>query len=59
LPSFDGKNHLHMDSPLSSQEIIDWTRRYTYATWRQQKGWTPLLVVDAEGCYFTDATGRL
>ncbi|PWT88763.1 MAG: aspartate aminotransferase family protein, partial [Acidobacteria bacterium] len=47
-----------MDRPLSPQEIVEWTRRYTYATWRQQKGWTPLHIVDAEGCYFTDANGK-
>ena len=45
---FEAKNQLQMDTPLSSQEIVDWTRRYTYATWRQQKGWTPLHVVDAK-----------
>lgn len=47
-----------MNTPLSSQEIVEWTRHYTYATWRQQKGWTPLHIVDAEGCYFTDASGK-
>jgi taurine---2-oxoglutarate transaminase len=47
-----------MDTPLSSHEIIDYTRRYTYGTWRYQKGWTPLHIVDADGCYFTDANGK-
>jgi taurine--2-oxoglutarate transaminase len=32
--------------------------RYTYGTWRFQKGWKPLHIVDAEGCYFTDSSGR-
>ena len=40
---------------LSVQEI---TSRYTYGTWRFQKNWKPLHVVDAEGCYFTDASGK-
>jgi taurine--2-oxoglutarate transaminase len=47
-----------MEPPLSSQEIVDWTQRYTYGTWRHQKGWLPLHVVDAEGCYFTDGNGK-
>ncbi len=34
------------------------TRQYTYGTWRQQKGWMPREIVDAEGCYFVDAAGN-
>jgi taurine---2-oxoglutarate transaminase len=34
------------------------TAQYTYGTWRKQGGWKPLHVVDAEGCYFTDASGK-
>lgn len=33
------------------------TREYNYGTWRKQKGWTPKMIVSAEGCYFTDAEG--
>ncbi|HTP79073.1 MAG TPA: aspartate aminotransferase family protein [Bacteroidota bacterium] len=47
-----------MASSLTSQEITDITARNTYGTWRFQKGWKPLHVVDAEGCYFTDAAGK-
>ncbi len=43
---------------LSSQEITDITAKYTYGTWRYQKNWKPLHIVDAEGCYFTDAAGK-
>lgn len=43
---------------LTSQEITDLTARYTYGTWRYQKGWKPLHVADAEGCYFTDGNGK-
>ena len=32
--------------------------RYTYGTWRFQKGWTPLHIVNAQGCHFTDSSGR-
>jgi taurine--2-oxoglutarate transaminase len=34
------------------------TRKYTYGTWRVQKGWAPREIVSAEGCYFTDASGQ-
>lgn len=47
-----------MPSSLSSQEITDLTAQYTYGTWRFQKGWKPLHVVDAEGCYFIDGNGK-
>ncbi len=47
-----------MSSKLTSQEITDLTARYTYGTWRFQKGWKPLHIVDAEGCYFTDSSGK-
>lgn len=45
-------------SKLTSQEITDLTARYTYGTWRYQKGWKPLHVADAEGCYFIDGSGK-
>ena len=43
---------------LSSQEVSDWTRRLNYGTWRYQKNWSPLHIVDAEGCYFIDGAGK-
>lgn len=43
---------------MTSQEISDLTARYTYGTWRYQKGWKPLHVTDAEGCYFIDGSGK-
>src|SRR5438132_776802 len=47
-----------MKTDVSKQEVIDITARFTYKTWSRQKGWKPLHIVDAEGCYFTDSTGR-
>lgn len=47
-----------MNSTLTSDEISDLTARYTYGTWRYQKGWKPLHVADADGCYFTDGNGK-
>jgi taurine--2-oxoglutarate transaminase len=43
---------------MTSQEISDLTARYTYGTWRYQKGWKPLHVADAEGCSFIDGNGK-
>ncbi len=47
-----------MPETLSSQDVVRWTRETNYGTWRFQKSWNPLHVVDAEGCYFTDAAGK-
>jgi len=43
---------------LSSQEVVDTTRQFNFGTWRYQKGWSPLHIVDAEGCHFTDSSGK-
>ena len=47
-----------MPEVLSSQEIVRRTRELNYGTWRYQRNWNPLHIVDAEGCYFTDADGK-
>ncbi|MDP9161447.1 MAG: aspartate aminotransferase family protein [Acidobacteriota bacterium] len=47
-----------MSDQLTSQEVRAVTSKYTYGTWRKQKGWNPLHVVDAEDCHFTDADGK-
>ncbi len=41
-----------------SQDVSELTAKYTFGTWRFQKGWKPLHIVDAEGCYFIDANGK-
>lgn len=43
---------------MTPQEVQETTSRHTYGTWRFQKGWKPLHVVDAEGSTFTDAAGK-
>jgi len=43
---------------MTSEEIVKITSDHTYGTWRYQKGWKPLHIIDAEGCYFTDSTGK-
>ena len=47
-----------MSESLTSAQIIETTKKLNYGTWRFQKGWNPLHVVDAEGCYFIDANGK-
>ena len=49
---------------MTSEEVVAWTKKLNYGTWKYQKSWNPLHVVDAEGCYFTrwqreNATGFL
>jgi len=47
------------ESPsLTSAEVVDLTRKLNYGTWRFQKNWNPIHIVDAEGCYFTDSNGK-
>jgi len=43
---------------LSSAQVKELTARLTYGTWRRQKGWAPLEVVDAEDCHFIDGEGK-
>ena len=43
---------------LSSREVVDLTRQFNFGTWRRQRNWAPLHVVDAEGCEFIDSTGK-
>src|SRR5271168_3433931 len=43
---------------LTSQQVVDLTRQHNYGTWRFQKNWNPMHIVDAEGCYIIDANGN-
>jgi taurine--2-oxoglutarate transaminase len=47
-----------MSASLSTSEVSELTSQHTYGTWRLQKGWKPLHVADAEGCYFVDGNGK-
>src|SRR5580765_4202348 len=47
-----------IDGIMSEQNISDITAQLTYGTWRYQKNWKPLHIVDAEGVYFFDAAGK-
>lgn len=43
---------------FTSEEISAITRQTNYMAWRVQKGWKPLHIVDAEGCWLTDGAGK-
>jgi taurine---2-oxoglutarate transaminase len=43
---------------MTSEEIVDLTRRLNYGTWRFQKSWNPVHIADAEGCYIIDGAGK-
>src|SRR5450432_1695963 len=47
-----------LSAGLTSQQVVDLTRTLNYGTWRFQKNWNPMHVVDAEGCFFTDGAGK-
>ena len=39
-------------------DISELTQKYTYGTWRPQRGWKPINVTKAEGVYFWDGAGK-
>ncbi len=45
-------------SKLTSQEVVEITRSTNYGTWRFQKSWNPLHIVDAKDCTITDGAGK-
>lgn len=40
------------------EDVVEVSRRHTFGTWRIQKAWKPVNIVSAEGCYFTDSSGK-
>ena len=45
-------------APLSSAEVVEITRRTNFGTWRYQKSWNPMHIVDAKDCTITDGAGK-
>lgn len=41
-----------------ADSISEIVAKHTYGTWRAQRGWKPLNVTKAEGCYFWDESGK-
>jgi taurine---2-oxoglutarate transaminase len=46
------------EGELTSQQVVELTKKLNYGTWRFQKGWNPMHLADAEGCWFTDGNGK-
>lgn len=49
---------LPFGNPMTSEEVVQITKDSNYGTWRFQKGWSPMHIVDAEGCYISDSNGK-
>jgi len=47
-----------VDITLTADQVATITRQTNYGTWRFQKTWKPLPIVDAEGCWFIDGAGK-
>ena len=47
-----------LSKTLTPEQISTITRETNYGTWRFQKGWKPMYIADAEGCWFIDGAGR-
>jgi taurine--2-oxoglutarate transaminase len=45
-------------SELTSKQVVDTIRSTNYGTWRFQRSWNPLHIVDAKDCTITDAAGK-
>jgi len=39
---------LEQKASMTSDEVVQITRETNYGTWRFQKGWTPMHIVDAQ-----------
>ena len=44
--------------PLSAEEIVEWSKRYTLYDWAAQSRVSPIPVARAKGCYFYDPDGK-
>lgn len=45
-------------SELTTQEVVDIVRNTNYGTWRYQKNWSPIHIVDAKDCTIIDGNGK-
>ena len=43
---------------LTTQEVVAITRETNFGTWRFQRAWNPLHIVDAKDCTITDGAGK-
>ena len=45
-------------STLSSQQVVEITKRTNFGTWRFQKSWNPMHIADAKDCNIFDGAGK-
>ncbi len=45
-------------STLTTQEVVAIIKETNFGTWRYQRAWNPLHIVDAQDCTITDASGK-
>ncbi|NYF79062.1 aspartate aminotransferase family protein [Granulicella arctica] len=43
---------------MTTEEICDITRKHNYGTWRYQKAWKPIQMVDAQDSHIIDGNGK-
>jgi len=43
---------------MTTEEICDITRKHNYGTWRYQKAWNPIQMVDAQDSHIIDGNGK-
>ncbi len=45
-------------SSLSTEQVVEITKRTNFGTWRFQRSWNPLHIADAKDCTITDGAGK-
>jgi taurine---2-oxoglutarate transaminase len=43
---------------MAEINVSETVAKHTFGTWRYQRGWKPLYIKKAEGCYFWDGSGK-
>jgi taurine--2-oxoglutarate transaminase len=42
----------------NDRDYVSLEKKHVFGTWRYQYTWNPLLIEEADGCYFTDVEGK-
>ena len=45
-------------STLSTEQVVEITKRTNFGTWRFQRSWNPVHIADAKDCTLTDGAGK-
>ena len=41
-----------------NRDFVELEKKYVFGTWTYEYAWNPLLIEEAEGCYFSDVKGK-